>query len=332
MTAFRTQVRQLSRTSLIYLSVLFITGCQPAAPTYWSGYVEAEYLYLSAPIGGRIDTLAVAAGQQVAANTLLFQLDNEAEAANRDEIAARVSAAQAQAENTNKGRRQDELAVTQAQLTNAQAQASLAQSDLQRQQQLVSQGFISKAKLDDAMTQVKLTQARVNELRAALQVARLPARVDERKAAQANVNAAQQALRQANWRNNQKSQLAPQAGQIAEVFFRAGEVVTAGQPILSLLPPSNIKLRFFVPESEIATIKPGQIVQVSCDQCSTSIQAQISRIANQVEYTPPVIYSNSQRAKLVFMVEAKPMPNSTPLHPGQAIDVKRMSTDMEKKL
>lgn len=331
-TRFKTQLKALA----ISLSCVCFTACQPAAQQTWSGYVEGEYLYLSAPIGGRIDKLAVHAGQQVEANTFLFQLDKEAEEANREEIAARLTIAKAQAENVNKGRRQEELAVIQAQLAHAQTQATLAQNDLQRQQQLVTQGFISKAKLDDALTNVKLTQARVKELNSALAVAKLPSRIDERKAAEANTEATQQALRQATWRSAQKSQNAPVAGQIAEVFFRAGEVVAPGQPILSLLPPANIKLRFFVPEAEIATIKAGQNVQVSCDQCGAPFTATITRISTQAEYTPPVIYSNSQRAKLVFMVEAKPNSVSTALHPGLAIDVKSIkakpsATDAEKK-
>lgn len=318
------------------LSMLCLSACQPNPPQSWSGYVEGEYLYLSAPIGGRIEQVAVQAGQQVTANTFLFQLDKEAEEASRGEISARLTMAKAQAENTGKGRRQEELAVTQAQLTHALAQATLAQNDLQRQQQLVTQGFISKAKLDDALTNVKLTQARVKELHAALTVANLPSRIDERKAAEANTEATQQALRQATWRSAQKLQNAPVSGQIAEVFFRAGEVVAPGQPILSLLPPANIKLRFFVPEAEIATIKAGQNVQVSCDQCGTPFTATITRISTQVEYTPPVIYSNSQRAKLVFMVEAKPDSVSTALHPGLAIDVRSIKVkpsiaDAEKK-
>jgi HlyD family secretion protein len=315
---------------LIALTCLSLSACQPNTPQVWAGYVEGEYLYISAPIGGRIDKLGVSAGQNVEMNALLFQLDKEAEEASRDESAARLQVAKAQAENTSKGRRKDELAVTEAQLANAQAQATLASNELQRQQQLVAQGFISKAKLEDALTNAKLTQARLKEIQAALQVAKLPARVDEQKAAQANTDAAQQAFRQANWRAAQKSQVAPLAGQITEVFFRPGEVVAAGQPILSLLPPANIKLRFFVPESELAKIQLGQVVQVGCDQCDPSLQARITRISSQAEYTPPIIYSNSQRAKLVFMVEAKPISTVTKLHPGQPVDIKPIKTTAEK--
>jgi HlyD family secretion protein len=108
------------------------------------------------------------------------------------------------------------------------------------------------------------------------------------------------------------------------VFFRQGEYVQAGQPVVALLPPANIKLRFFVPESELAALKLGQAIRVRCDGCGAPVVATLSHIASQAEYTPPVIYSNSQRARLVFMVEAKPEPaDAARLHPGQPVDIER---------
>jgi HlyD family secretion protein len=107
------------------------------------------------------------------------------------------------------------------------------------------------------------------------------------------------------------------------VFYQAGEFVPAAQPVVSLLPPGNIKARFFVPESDLGAIHAGQKVSLSCDGCGTPIEATISRIATQPEFTPPVIYSNAQRSKLVFMVEAQPATNeATRLKPGQPLDVR----------
>ena len=311
------------KLSVIAMTLALLSACQQQPNNGWTGYVEGEYLYISSPLGGRIEQLHVQAGQEVQKDSALFSLDKEAEIANIDEAKARALAAKAQALNTEKGKRKEEIAVTRAQLASAEAQAALAQNELQRQQQLVTQGFISKAKIDDATTNVKLTQARVAELKAALAVADLPARVDERAAASANAQAAEQTLRQIQWRGKQKAEVAPQAGVISDVFFRAGEVVSPGQAVLSLLPPANLKLRFYVPEAELTQIKPGQEVSVQCDGCGAPIKATISRIATQAEYTPPVIYSNAQRAKLMFLVEARPVANqNTPLHVGQPIDVK----------
>lgn len=314
---------QAPRHCLLLALLLLVGACSDKSATAWSGYAEGDYVYISAPLAGRMESLAVQAGQTVAKDAVLFTLDAEAERAARDEAAARLASARAQAANTDKGRRRDEIAITEAQLAQAQANAALAQSDLARQQQLVAQGFVSKARLDDATTAVRQAQARVAELTAALRVARLPARVDERVASQATATAAAEVLRQTQWRTTQKQQLSPASALVADVFFRPGEFVPAGQPVMALLPPANTKARFFVPEAEIARVSAGQQVLLSCDGCGTPIAASVTRIATQAEYTPPVIYSNAQRAKLVFMVEARPDPAQAKLlHPGQPLDVR----------
>ncbi len=303
---------------------LALGGCQDRAAPAWSGYVEGDYIYVAAALPGRLETLAVQAGQQVAQGAPLFTLDSEPERAARDEATARLATARAQAANIDTGKRPDEIAVLTAQLAQARVAAQLAQSNLARQRQLVDQGFTSAATLDSLESSARQARDHVNELDAALRVARLPGRPDERAAAQAQAQAAGDALRQSDWSTRQKQQAAPAAGQVADTFFRAGEYVGAGQPVLSLLPPTHIKARFFVPEAEIATLAPGDTVELGCDGCGTPIAAHISRIATQAEYTPPVIYSNAQRAKLVFLVEARPDPKDAPrLRPGQPLDVRR---------
>lgn len=306
------------------LTLLALSACQerPAA-SGWSGYAEGEYLYLSAPVAGTLTQLPAQRGQPVAAGALLFQLDDTLAQATRAEAEARVAAAQAQASNGQSGRRTPELAQVQAQLTQAQAAAQRAQADLQRQQALVAQGFISTAKLDEARAAATQAEARVAELRAALRSAEQPlARPEELGAARASTQAAEQVRAQAVWRQQQARQSAPAAGVVAEVFFRVGEYVPAGQPVLALLPPGHRKARFYVPERELGGLALGQPVHLHCDGCGADIPARISHIAPQAEYTPPVIYSNAQRAKLVFLVEARPEPaHAQRLHPGQPLDV-----------
>ncbi len=115
--------------------------------------------------------------------------------------------------------------------------------------------------------------------------------------------------------------------QVADTYFRPGEYVGAGQPVLALLPAANLKARFFVAEGEVATLAAGQAVTLHCDGCGAPIAARISRIATQAEYTPPVIYSNSQRARLVFLVEARPeAKDAARLRPGQPLDVRRQGS------
>lgn len=301
---------------------LGLGGCHAPAASGWPGYVEGDYVYIAAPVAGTLATLSVQAGQTVAAGAPLFTLDATPNQAANAEAEARVRAAQAQADNAAKGRRDDEIAVVRAQLAQARAQAERAQAEWLRQQALVAQGFISASRLDDAATARTQARDRVAELEASLRVAQLPARSDERASAAAQVDAAQQAQRQLQWRAQQAVQAAPAAGLVADTFWRAGEYVPAGQPVLALLPPEARKARFYVPEAELGRLAPGQAVQLRCDGCGGPIAARISRIATQPEYTPPVIYSNTQRARLVFMVEARPEPaDATRLHPGQPVDV-----------
>ncbi len=309
------------------LILLLISACTDKPPAAWSGYAEGDYVYVAAPLAGRLDTLAVQAGQTVAQGATLFALDAENEQAAQQEASARLVSAQSLSANLDQGKRREEMAVTQAQLAQAHATETLAQSDLHRQQQLLTQGFVSKARVDDATTQLAQAMARVAELNAALDVAQLPARTDERSAQRANAQAASEVLHQSAWRTRQKQQSAPAAALVAEVFYQPGEWVGAGQPVVSLLPPGNLKARFFVPESDLASVVPGQRVTLACDGCGTPIGAHITRVATQPEYTPPVIYSNAQRSKLVFMVEAKPSAQDAPrLKPGQPLDVRMATT------
>lgn len=304
-------------------AVAALAGCKAHEDHGWSGYAEGEYVYVAAPVAGNLKTLSVQAGQDVAAGASLFTLDATPEQAARAEAEARVRAAQEQAENTTKGRRTDELTVVRAQLAQARAQAARAETEWQRQKALVDQSFVSQSRLDDATTARTQARDRVVELEASLRVANLPARVDERESAQAQVEAARQAQKQVAWREQQTIQTAPSAGLVADTFWRAGEYVPAGQPVISLLPPSARKARFYVPEAELGQLKIGQAVQLHCDGCGAPMVAHISRIATQPEYTPPVIYSNTQRSKLVFLVEARPdVADAAKLHPGQPLDVK----------
>ncbi len=130
------------------------------------------------------------------------------------------------------------------------------------------------------------------------------------------------ALQQATWKLQQKQIAAPRNGLVFDTLYREGEWVAAGSPIVQLLPPENIEVRFFVPETVVGKLKVGQNISVHCDGCDAEVVSAITFISNQVEYTPPVIYSNENRNKLAFMVIAKPPVGKAPLlHPGQPVEV-----------
>jgi HlyD family secretion protein len=117
--------------------------------------------------------------------------------------------------------------------------------------------------------------------------------------AKANLQASQTRL-------TRRRVLSPVTGTVQEVYFRAGETVQPAKPVVALLPPANLKIRFFAPETRLARIKIGETVDVSCDACAKGLTAKVSFIAQSAEYTPPVIYSREERAKLVYLIEARP--------------------------
>jgi HlyD family secretion protein len=308
--------------ALCAASVL-LCACHQAERSGFQGYAEGEYVRVAASFAGRLERLHVRRGDQIAAGAPLFALESENEAAGRREAEQRLRAAEAQLANLQKGRRPTELAAIQAQLQQAQAALKLSQAQLRRSEQLVSQGFISRERLDEARTAHERDRAAVAQLNADLATARLAARQDEIRAAQAAVEAAQAALAQAEWRLEQKSVQAPVSGLVADTLFVKGEWVPAGAPVATLLPPENVKARFFVPETELGALRVGQVLTVTCDGCAAPISARVTYISPRAEFTPPVIYSRENRAKLVFLIEARPAPeDAVRLHPGQPLDIR----------
>jgi HlyD family secretion protein len=124
--------------------------------------------------------------------------------------------------------------------------------------------------------------------------------------AEAALRTAEARLNSAATRLTRRKVASPVTGTVQQVYFRPGEMVSAGRPILSLLPPGNLKARFYVPESLLPQIAYGDVVKVGCDGCASDLAARVSFIASAAEFTPPVIYSRDERAKLVFLVEALP--------------------------
>ena len=229
------------RTSLLFLcaACLGLTACsRPKSPGY-QGYLEGEFVYVGAPLGGQLEKLAVIKGTRIPAGALLFTLEH------------------------------------------------------------------------------------ANELAAQLTTAGLGARPDALAAAMAEVSAAAAAKERAGWAVAQKSQAAPRAALVFDTLYRVGEFVAAGNPVVSLLPAENIKVRFFVPEAEFAAFTAGAPVRIAITGRPAPLDARISYLSPSPEYTPPILYNRENRSKLVFMVEAvfTDATAARDLHPGQPVDV-----------
>jgi HlyD family secretion protein len=144
---------------------------------------------------------------------------------------------------------------------------------------------------------------------------------------QANLDSAVSSLRVAEarvatseTRLARRRSFAPVAGTIQQIYFREGEMVASQRPVISIMPPGNMKLRFFVPETALPKLAIGDEVRVTCDNCAADLTAKIYFIATTAEYTPPVIYSLDERSKLVYLIQARPARPDV-LRVGQPISI-----------
>jgi HlyD family secretion protein len=295
---------------------------QDEGPTSFQGYVEGHLVFMAPEEGGRIARMEVEAGDLVAEGQFLFSLEASVQDAQRNESEARLRQAQAQLDNLKAAQqRPEQIAVLRAAQERAQAALDLSRTELERQRTLFQRGYSAKARLDQAEAGFERDKAALEEAASQIKAAQLSGRSAEIEAAEAAVRVHEALLRQAETRLAKRRITAPAAARVQDVYFRAGEVVNAGQPVLSLLPPANLRLRFYVPEPLLSTLALGQIVAVTCDNCGEGFRARVSFISSEAEYTPPVIFSEQERAKLVFRIEARPLDPDLRLPIGLPVSV-----------
>jgi HlyD family secretion protein len=261
---------------------ILLTACSNQQPRGWLGYAEGDNTFISAPQPGWVAHLSVERGTQVHHGQLLFTLDDTREQAARDQAAAAIPQMKA------------EIAQSEANLV-------LMKQNLVRQQGLERKHAGVPSALDQAQSNYRQAQAALQQLYA------------QERQAEAVLTSAQYTL-------TQRDIVAYVDGAVQDVYFRQGEYVPASTPVVSILPPKNIYARFFVPETEFAKVHLGEKVRVTCDGCRP-LTATITFIAQQEEFTPPVIFSVGNREKLVFKLEAR-APGGLPLHPGQPVEVR----------
>lgn len=268
---------------VVLMFALALSACGERATGAMQGYGEADYVYLSSQDAGIIGQLLVREGDRVEAGAQIFRLDTQ-------RLGYGAQSAEAQ------------RAAAAAAVRTAQADATLAQRNYERGEQLARQGFYPRARLDADLAARDAANARLAQARR-----------------EASAVGAEAGL--AETRVNDLAGTAPVAGTIEQIYHRPGEVVAAGAPIVALLPPQNMKVRFFAPEDMLAQLPVGARVLVSCDGCDAPVAARVSFVAREPQFTPPVIYSLDQREKLVFLVEAR-LEAPGPIRPGMPVDVR----------
>jgi HlyD family secretion protein len=277
-----------------------------------TGYIQADTLYLSSPVAGPVAALEERRGQRVAAGDVLFVMDRKAVDSQKAQAQARLAQAQAQG-----AQQQATLSGAVAKATAAETQRRNAALDLARYRGARAQaaGSVSDQQIDAA----RLSLA---DAEASLKAANQEVAGDRSAIAAAQAKAAEQnaGVTETDVKLSQLQGVAPAPGRIQETLYEAGEWAPANKPIIALIPDAKVKVRFYVPETNLGRYSIGRTVHFHCDGCQGDLTARISYVSASPEYTPPVIYSLKMRAKLVFMIEAEPARPAS-LSPGQPVDV-----------
>ncbi len=271
------------KRALAMVFVLFLAACGKEDDSAWLGYAVGDNAFVAAPQAGWVAKLAVQRGDAVKTGQLLFTLDDTSQTSARDQALAAIA------------------------LADAQMSEALASLELSRKE-LVRQGGLLRA---SAGTKQNYDVAKAAHDQSAARVAQIGAQAAQARAALSN----------ASYQLSERDVVSRTSGRVEDVFFRAGEYAPSMTPVISILPPENVYVRFFVPETQFAQIKLGQKVAISCDGCAAGITATISFIAQQEEFTPPVIFSIGSREKLVFKIEAR-APGGLKLNPGQPVQAR----------
>jgi HlyD family secretion protein len=299
---------------------LSLIGLAPD-PDAYLGYVEGETSLIAPPVAGRLIERPVERGDMVKKGDRLFVIDPTVAKAEVARAEAALAEARARHQNLLTGKRPEEQEVIRAQEREVAAALVQAEAELKRQTELVARNIATHQAYEQADSQVRQLRARAASLAAQEKVGDLAARQAEIAAAAALIEQTQANLAQAKQRLEDLMPVAPDDALVENTFFNVGEWVPAGSPVVSLLPAFRVKLRFFVPEEEVAHARQGGKVRFTCDACPSGLTATITYVSPRAEYTPPVIYSQSARTKLVFLVEARPDSLKAPLPPGLPVAV-----------
>lgn len=309
-----------SALALVYILVL-LPSCSSENEESILGYVEGEYVYVAPTTAGILQTLNVERGDLVEAGAKLFALDPLQLNSSLEVARLKMAAAESTFIDLSKGARPEEISVLLKQQEELKLVLENEKKEYDRVQQLIKDGVITASDFDARETSWQVAQERLKGIEAQLAVANLGAREDQLIVAQRQVLIAAQGVVQSEKILLESAPLAVSASSVEAVFYRPGEFVKAGSPVVCLLPPENIKIRFFIPEKMVSKVRLGGLVRVLLSGSKEGILSRITFISRAAEFTPPVIYSLESREKLVFMIEAAPEESVQMLRPGLPVNV-----------
>jgi len=295
----------LLKIIICFVFFILFVSCKPTntGKIVFPGYLEGEFVYSSASFGGMIKDVCVKRGDEIKEGQIIFVLDKTSKETELDFYNFALTASLSMVKDLQKGMQEPYVRAAEANIGSVIALKDWYNINYKRYGWLVSKNAQPQTEYEKYKYNLEKYSKDLEEAIANLDIANLPAREDRISAAIALSNALKEKIENAKWELSQMTQYAPQQALVFDTIYHKGEYAGAGQPVAILLPPENIKARFFVSGNVLNKLKIGQKVSVSA-LGKNDIPAVINYISSKVEYTPPVIYSEQNRDKLVYMIEA----------------------------
>ena len=309
----------IDKRGLLLAFGFLLSSCQDSS-NHFQGYVETQYVYLSAPYSGVLKELTVVRGDHIKKGQLIFKLDPNPQDLMKSEAESSLMQAQYTLDDLIAPKRPAEIDGVLAQIKQAEAQIRLAELRVKRNQTLVSKHALDQDTLDSSIEHLEETKQLKAQYDALLALYKQGSRENQIKAQQFQVNAMNFKLMESKWQLDQKTMIAPMDAYVFDTYFTVGEFVDASHPVLSLLVPANIRIDFFVPAVVVPSLHLGQRFTVYSEDGSQKYYAKISYISSLAEYVPPLVYSRDNLDKLVFRIKAIPCKPMS-LKPGQPVEI-----------
>ena len=315
------------RPLLPALALLLAAGCKPDLPPeeqgWLPGYLEADVIEIASSEPGTLATLDVHRGQRVARDAPLFTLDATPLRQELAAMQARREAADKRAADAALGEREETLRRISADLAAANEALNFARLEQTRVRGLLEKTVATQAQVDSADSSVKQQEERVHSLEAVQALAHKGQRPLQVDALAAEAAALAATTAQLEWRVAQTSRAAPADAFVEDTLREPGEWVPAGRPVVLLRRANDLRVRCFLPPDRVAALRKGDMLEVRPPGDGPLLRATVSRIADQAEFTPPVIYSREESERLVILVEADLAPaDAERLHPGLPVTVR----------
>lgn len=298
----------LVAASLASLSGLLVAGCQGARedrPRELQGVIELDERVLAFEVGGKVKSVSIARGDQIAAGAPVAKLDatlaetsREAQSANADATRAEVSLVKA-------GSRPEQIRAARAEVRAAHSRVRLLEKNLEREKNLLTKGVTTQTAVDEIQTRVATAREERRALDERLKALERGPRRQEVQSAESRATAATQATKLEEERLAKHALSAPIAATVLDVHVEPGEVVGPGTPIATLGDTAHPFADVFVPIGKLDGIAVGTKATVRIDAYDQPFEAKVEHIARTTEFTPRYLFSERERPNLVVRVRLR---------------------------